>query len=51
MSVRYRVDRPEIAEFDSVAALWGPTVVFALLALVFASVAVSLWFGFIRVPA
>jgi len=45
--VRYRVDRPEMAEFDSVVALWGPTVVFALLAVVFVSVGVSLWFGFI----
>jgi hypothetical protein len=47
VSVRYRVDRPEMAEFDSVVALWGPTVVFALLAVVFVTVGVSLWFGFI----
>ena len=47
VSVRYRVDHPEMAEFDSVVALWGPTVVFALLAVVFVSVGVSLWFGFI----
>ena len=49
VSVRYRVDHPETAEFDSVVALWGPTVVFALLAVVFVSVGVSLWFGFIPV--
>jgi hypothetical protein len=36
-----------MAEFDSVVALWGPTVVFALLAVVFVTVGVSLWFGFI----
>ncbi len=47
VSVRYRVDHPEMAEFDSVVALWGPTAVFALLAVVFVSVGVSLWFGFI----
>ena len=47
VSVRYRVDHPEMAEFDSVVALWGPTAVFALLAVVFVSVGVSIWFGFI----
>jgi uncharacterized protein DUF3592 len=47
VSVRYRMDHPEMAEFDTVAALWGPTVVFALLALVFVGVGVSLWFGFV----
>lgn len=45
--VRYQRDHPEIAEFDTVAALWGPTLVFALLALVFAGVGAGLWLGFI----
>jgi Protein of unknown function (DUF3592) len=47
VSVRYLMDHPERAEFDSVAALWGPTMMFALLAIVFVSVGVGLWFGFI----
>lgn len=47
VSVRYRVDHPEIAELDGLVALWGATLVFALLAVVFVSVGVSLWFGFI----
>ena len=36
-----------MAQVDSVVALWGPTVVFALLALVFVSVGVGLWLGLI----
>jgi hypothetical protein len=47
VSVRYRLDQPEIAEFDSSIALWGPTALFGLLAVVFVGVGVSLWFGFI----
>ena len=43
--VRYLLDRPEVAELDSFAALWGPTLLFALLAVVFEGVGVSLWFG------
>ena len=49
VSVRYRLDHPEIAEFDSFAALWGPTLLFALLALVFVGVGAGLLFGFIPV--
>ena len=45
--VRYRLDRPEVAEFDSLAALWGPAVALELLALVFMGVGAGLWFGFI----
>lgn len=45
--VRYQVDHPETAEVDSVAALWGPTVALALLALVFLSVGLSAWLGYI----
>jgi len=47
VSVRYLMDHPEMAEFDGVAALWGPTMMFALLAIVFVRVGVGLWFGFI----
>lgn len=43
--VRYRVAHPEIAELDSVAALWGATTLFAILALVFLAVGVGLWLG------
>ena len=49
VSVRHRLDDPEMAEFDSVAALWGPTLVFALLAIVFLGVGAGLWLGFIPV--
>ncbi|MGH2400383.1 MAG: DUF3592 domain-containing protein, partial [bacterium] len=35
VSVRYLRDRPETAELDTFAALWGPTLIFALLAAVF----------------
>jgi uncharacterized protein DUF3592 len=45
--VRYLVDRPQVAEVDSFMALWGPTVLFALLAVVFEGVGVGLWFGLI----
>ena len=47
VSVRYRVDHPEMAELDSLVALWGPTVALGVLAVVFVGVGVSLWFGFI----
>ena len=45
--VRYRVDHPETADLDGFVALWGPTVVFALLALVFLGVGLSGWLGLI----
>jgi len=47
VSVRYLVAHPEIAELDSFVALWGATMVFAALALVFLAVGVSLWIGLI----
>lgn len=50
VAVRYRVERPEIAELDGFVPLWGPTVVFALLAIVFVGVGVSLWLEFIPGP-
>jgi Protein of unknown function (DUF3592) len=46
VSVRYPPDYPERAELDSLVALWGPTVLFALLAVVFVSVGIGVWFGF-----
>jgi hypothetical protein len=47
VSVRYRRDQPEIAELDSFASLWGPTLLFALLAVVFVGVGVGVWSGLI----
>ena len=49
VSVRYRLDQPEIAEIDSIVALWAPAALFGLLAVVFVSVGISLWFGVIPV--
>ena len=49
VSVRYRCDQPELAELDSFASLWGPTLLFALLAVVFGGVGFGVWFGFIPV--
>ena len=46
--MRYLVAHPEIAELDSVAALWGATILFAALALVFLAVGLSLWIE--RIP-
>ena len=43
VSVRYLIAHPEIAELDSFVALWGATILFAALALVFLAVALSLW--------
>jgi hypothetical protein len=47
--VRYQIDHPETAEFDSFTALWGPTLVFALLAMAFGGVGAGLLSGFIPV--
>lgn len=49
VSVRYSPDHPEAAEVSSLVALWGPTMLIALLAVVFAGVGIGLWFGFIPV--
>ena len=46
VAVRYWMERPEIAELDGFVALWGPTAMFALLAVVFAGVGISLWLEF-----
>ena len=45
--VRYLVAHPETAELDSPVALWGATTLFAILALVFLAVGVSLRIGLI----
>lgn len=47
--VRYQVDHPETADLEGFVALWGPTVVFALLAVVFLGVGLSAWLGLIPV--
>ncbi len=49
VSVRYQRDQPEVAELDSLASLWGPTFLFALLAVVFVALGAGLWFGLIPV--
>ena len=49
VSVRYQRDQPEVAELDSFASLWGPTLLFTLLAVVFMAVGAGLWFGLIPV--
>lgn len=49
VSVRYQRDQPDVAELDSFASLWGPTFLFALLAVVFVAVGAGLWFGLIPV--
>jgi len=49
VSVRYQRDQPEVAELDSFASLWGPTLLFALLAGVFVGVGAGVWFGLIPV--
>ena len=49
VSVRYQLDHPEAAEFDSVLALWGATLLFGALAMVFLGVGAGLLFGLIPV--
>ena len=49
VSVRYSPDHPEMAECDSLVALWGPTVLFVILAVVFGGVGIRLWFGFMPI--
>ena len=49
VSVRYQHDHPETAEFDSVLALWGATLLFGALAMVFLGVGTGLLFGLIPV--
>jgi hypothetical protein len=40
-------DQPEVVELGSVASLWGLTLLFALLAVVFGGVGAGVWFGLI----
>lgn len=45
--VRYRVDRPELAELEGFLALWFSTLILLVLATVLAGLAVGLWLGVI----
>lgn len=47
--VRYQLDRPEIAEVDGFTSLWGPTLLFALLAAAFLFIGIGLWIRVIPV--
>ena len=47
--VCYRKDRPEIAEVGSFAALWGPTVLFAGLGVIFLFVGTGILVGWLPV--
>ncbi len=49
VSVRYRRDQPQVAELDSFVSLWGATLLFALLALVFVGLGAGLWFKLIPI--
>ena len=49
VAVCYRKDRPEIAEVGSFAALWGPTVLFAGLGVVFLVVGIGILVGWLPV--
>jgi hypothetical protein len=49
VQVRYRLDHPETAEVDSVAALWGASLLFALLGVAFLGMGMSIWLGFIPI--
>ena len=48
VAVRYRLDDPETAECDNTLARWGPTVLLALLAVVFLGVGSGLLSGVLR---
>ncbi len=47
--VCYRKDRPEIAEVGSFAALWGPTLLFAGLGVIFLFVGIGILVGWLPV--
>lgn len=47
--VRYRRDQPDSAEVSSFAALWGPSLLFALLAVVFLSIGFGVLAGWLPV--
>jgi hypothetical protein len=49
VAVRYRTDRPEIAEVGSFAALWGPTLLFAGLGVIFLFVGIGIRLGWLPV--
>lgn len=46
--VRYQRDDPQVAEFNSFAALWGPTLAFGVLAAAFLVAGTALLLGVIR---
>lgn len=50
-SVRYQRDRPDAAEVSSLAALWGPSLLFALLGVAFLFIGVGVLTGWIPVSA
>jgi hypothetical protein len=49
VAVRYRWDAPHSAEIDSFLALWGPTLLFALLGSVFLGLGLGLLTGIVPV--
>jgi hypothetical protein len=49
--VRHRRDRPNVAEVDSFAALWGPTVFLAVLGVAFLSIGIGILIGWLPVTA
>jgi hypothetical protein len=49
IAVRYRRDAPHAAEIDSLPALWGPTLVFALLGSAFLGLGLGLLTGVVPV--
>ena len=51
VEVRYRRDRPDCAEVGSFAALWGPTLLFAVLGIAFLVVGIGVLAGWIPVSA
>lgn len=49
VAVCYRKDRPEVAEVGSFAALWGPTLLFAGLGVIFLFVGIGILLGWLPV--
>jgi hypothetical protein len=49
VTVRYRYDQPESAEVASFAALWGASLLFGFLAVIFLVLSTLLWLGLIPV--
>jgi hypothetical protein len=49
VEIRYRRDQPEIAEVASFAALWGPTLLFGMLGVIFLIVGIGILSGWLPV--